>query len=303
MAQYLVGTGGWAYFKVPNEPSLKAYSRVFNFVEVNSTFYKYPNTKMVEHWKRVVPKDFTFTIRCHQDLTHRIGLKPVDEAYDVFNQMIIYCRILDSPFLLLETPARYTLDENRIKQAQEFFSTINLKGVHLAWETRNPLTPEGVSLMQRFNIVHCVDLSKEEPSYSADVIYTRLFGKGKHNIWQFTDDELEEVDRKIVKSEAKVVVMSFHGVRMNMDAARFEQYKDTGAFPPATSFIGVDSARVVLNEDAKFPSSKADLIEHQGWKVIDLTVDRRIHLSELLSKIPERIYSNIDEVIQTLEVH
>jgi uncharacterized protein YecE (DUF72 family) len=303
MAQYLVGTGGWAYFKVPNEPSLKAYSRVFNFVEVNSTFYKYPDTRMVEHWRRVVPKDFTFTIRCHQDLTHRIGLKPVDEAYDMFNQMIIYCRILDSPFLLLETPARYTLDENRIKQAQEFFSTISLKGVRLAWETRNPLTSEGVSLMQRFNIVHCVDLSKEEPSYSADVIYARLFGKGKHNIWQFTDDELEEVDRKIVKSEAKVVVMSFHGVRMNMDAARFEQYKETGAFPPATSFIGVDSARVVLNEDAKFPSSKADLIEHQGWKVIDLTVDRRIHLSELLSKIPERIYNSLDEVIQTLEVH
>ena len=103
MPDFLVGTGGWAYFKVPNKPSLKAYSEVFNFVEVNYTFYEYPSTRMVERWRKTVPKDFTFSVRCHQDLTHKIGLKPVDEAYQVFGQMVTYCRILDSPFLVLET--------------------------------------------------------------------------------------------------------------------------------------------------------------------------------------------------------
>jgi uncharacterized protein YecE (DUF72 family) len=44
LLDYLVGTGGWAYFKVSDKPSLKAYSEVFNFVEVNHTFYEYPNT-------------------------------------------------------------------------------------------------------------------------------------------------------------------------------------------------------------------------------------------------------------------
>jgi hypothetical protein len=48
LPDFLVGTGGWAYFKVPNKPSLKAYSEVFNFVEVNYTFYEYPNTRLVE---------------------------------------------------------------------------------------------------------------------------------------------------------------------------------------------------------------------------------------------------------------
>lgn len=98
MTEYLVGTGGWAYFKVPNKPSLKAYSENFNFVEVNYTFYKYPSAKMVERWRQTVPKDFTFTVRCHQDLTHRIGFIPVDQAYAVFGRMIGICRILDAPF-------------------------------------------------------------------------------------------------------------------------------------------------------------------------------------------------------------
>ncbi len=105
LTDYLVGTGGWAYFNVPGEPRLKAYSQVFNFVEVNYTFYEYPDTRMVAEWRRMVPEDFTFTVRCHQDLTHRIGLKPVDKAYEVLGRMVFYCGLLEAPFLVLETPA------------------------------------------------------------------------------------------------------------------------------------------------------------------------------------------------------
>jgi hypothetical protein len=41
LKEYLIGAGGWAYFQVPGVNSLAAYSKVFNFVEVNSTL---PNT-------------------------------------------------------------------------------------------------------------------------------------------------------------------------------------------------------------------------------------------------------------------
>jgi hypothetical protein len=155
--------------------------------------------------------------------------------------------------------------------------------------------------MQDFGIVHSVDLSRETPAFKSDVVYTRLFGKGKHNIYQFTDEELEEIDQKIVKSEAKVVVASFHGLKMNTDAARFKVYKEKGFFPPVTSFTGANSARAVLSEDACFPSTKAELIQDQGWKVIDLETDKRIHLSELLSKLPEKKYCSVEEVIQELD--
>jgi uncharacterized protein YecE (DUF72 family) len=118
LTDYLVGTGGWAYFNVPSEPRLKAYSEVFNFVEVNHTFYEYPDTRRVEQWRRTVPEDFTFAVRCHQDLTHRIGLKPVDEAYDVLGRMVFYCGLLDSPFLVLETPASYVINREEAKKQE-----------------------------------------------------------------------------------------------------------------------------------------------------------------------------------------
>lgn len=301
MTEYLIGTGGWAYFNASDKSSLEAYSKVFNFVEVNYTFYEYPEIRRVEHWRRIVPKDFTFTVRCHQDLTHRIGLKPTDEAYAVFSQMVGYCRILNAPFLHLETSAGYSLDDTKLSEAKNFFSTTNTKGVRLAWEIRSPLTEKAVNLLRDLNIVHSVDLSKEEPTLPSDIIYTRLFGKGKHNIYQFTDEELEGINQKILKAEAKMAVTTFHGIRMNVDAIRFKQYKETEAFPSVTQFIGVDSARGVLNEDARFPSTKAELIEHQGWKVIDLTEKKRVHLSDLLSRLPERTYDSLETVIQELE--
>ncbi len=296
-----MGTGGWAYFNVPNKPSLKAYSEVFNFVEVNCTFYEYPSSVTVKHWRQTVPEGFTFSVRCHQDLTHRIGLKPVDDAYYVLSRMVAYCDVLDAPFLVLETPSRYILDQEEVDRARDFFSSINLRGVRLVWEIRAPISPVVLDLMRDFNIVQCVDLSKEKVSLKSDVIYSRLFGKGKHNRYQFTDKELEDIDRNARSNDHKVVALSYHGVRMNTDAARFMNYQKTGRFLPVTSFTGVDSVRVVLAEDTTFPTSKAKLIENQGWKVIDLTLDKRIHLSEVLVNIPERIYSSVDEVAVEVE--
>jgi uncharacterized protein YecE (DUF72 family) len=301
LTDYLIGTGGWAYFKVPGKSSLEAYSEVFYFAEVNYTFYDYPDFRRVKRWRKAVPEDFTFAVRCHQDLTHRIGLKPVDEAYYVLSQMVAYCEVLEAPFLVMETPARYAMNQEEVDRARDFLSSSNLVGIRLVWEMRTPMTPAVIDLMRDFNIVHCVDLSREKPSFKSDVVYSRLFGKGKHNIYQFTDDELAEIDQNAESGGHKVVALSYHGVRMNTDAARFMQYKKTGRFMPVTSFTGVDSVRAVLSEDVEFPSSKALLIERQGWKVVDVTLDKRVHLADLLSDIPEKTYDSIDEVAAALE--
>jgi len=151
-------------------------------------------------------------------------------------------------------------------------------------------------------MIHCVDLSKdEEPAYESDILYSRLFGKGTHNVYQPTDQELRKIDRKTSKAGHKTVAVSFHYVRMYKDAARFKIYKQTGKFPMVTKSTGISSLTEVLREDAKFPSSRKDLIRHQGWKLVDLTKDKRIHASLMLQKLPEKKYNSIKDVMQTLE--
>jgi uncharacterized protein YecE (DUF72 family) len=299
--RFLVGTGGWAYFNVSRTPSLMAYSRVFNFTEVNYTFYEYPEFRRVEQWRRIVPADFVFSVRCHQDLTHRIGLKPVAKAYNVIDRMLSYCELLQAPYLVVSTPPRYRLDEKAVDEARDFFSSLRLGEVRLIWEIRATVAPRAVELMRDLNIVHCADLSKDEPALASDVVYSRLFGKGEHNIYQFTDEELKEIDQKASLGSSKTTVLSFHGLKMNTDAVRFLKYKNTGKFVPATLSTGIDSIKAVLSEDAHFPISKSNLVIHQGWKVVDVTLDKRVRLSELLTKLPEKTFNNIDEVASSIE--
>ena len=73
-----------------------------------------------------------------------------------------------------------------IEQETSFLPII-MRGVRLVWEIRASVTPAVVELMRDFNVVHCVDLSREKPCLDSDVVYSRLFGKGKHNVYQFTD--------------------------------------------------------------------------------------------------------------------
>ena len=86
MTKFLIGTGGWAYFRIPGVDPLEAYSRAFNFVEVNSTFYEIPKMKMVESWRKKVPKDFEFSVRCNKTITHELMFESVPEAFNILDR-------------------------------------------------------------------------------------------------------------------------------------------------------------------------------------------------------------------------
>ena len=78
------------------------------------------------------------------------------------------------------------------------------------------------------------------------------------------------------------------------------RYKDTGKFPQITKHTGLTSLEEVLREDARFPTTKQTLIKDQGWKLFDLTEDKRIHVGDFLQKLPEKTYNDINEVIALL---
>jgi uncharacterized protein YecE (DUF72 family) len=78
MGQLFIGAGGWDYFTIPNSDRLKAYSSAYDFVEVNSTYYRLASPLAVASWCRRVPPGFEFSVRCQKDLAelHRLELTP-----------------------------------------------------------------------------------------------------------------------------------------------------------------------------------------------------------------------------------
>ena len=102
MSLLRVGAGGWAYFLIPDEGCLRAYSKGFDFVEVNSTFYVFQNLRTLLAWKRIVPAGFEFSVRCNRKLVSQYcGDKLVnDERREMFLESVERtCKILEASVL------------------------------------------------------------------------------------------------------------------------------------------------------------------------------------------------------------
>lgn len=300
--EVLIGAGGWAYFNVPGD-RLRHYSRVFDTVEVNSTFYVLPDLETVKGWRRRVPGDFEFTVRCHRSLTHTLSMRPVEASFRTYGRMLEVCRALKARVLHLQTPPTFRITPETLDYISDLLSSIDLTKVRVAWEVRNKEQPgyrRLLSLMEGYGVVHSTDLSVEEPAYESDIVYSRLFGRGEHNLYQFTDTELGEIAEKARKSGSRRAYLNFHGVKMYKDAARMKRYEETGRFPRVTRSTGVDSVMEVLREDARFPVTRAELIRHQGWKVCDWKEGERVHVSDILERLPERTFLGLEDIANHL---
>lgn len=301
----LIGAGGWAYFHVSGEASLEAYSKAFDFVEVNSTFYEYPDMRAVRSWRRRVPANFEFTVRCHQDIAHRNKLGPSDVNMASLERVLDICETLKAPVLHILVPQAVEFTNEVASKVRDLLGSVGLGQVRVALEIARgrseSLDPYVTKVMQDMGIVHSVDLSQEEPAYKSDLLYARLFGSPHDNVYQFTDQELQEIDTRASRPEFEKSILAFHGVKMYKDAARLKSYRNIGVFPMVTSHVGLESLQEVLSEDQEFPASKATLVERQGWKIIDLTAGERVPAAKALQKLPDREYLSTNDVVATLK--
>ncbi len=298
----LVGAGGWGYLGAQGGGSLDAYASAFKFVEVNSTFYDYPDNRTVYSWRKRVPQEFEFSIRCHRDIAR--GLQSGgDTISSTLEKMEPICNILGANALVVLVPATVTVEEATFRtRLEEIVSTFHSSKTRVGVEFRNGKpSPETIRVLEDNDAVHIVDLSREEPLSESGVLYSRLFGKGKKNIYEFDDAELKTITEKASVPRYEKSILAFHGVRMYRDAARTTAYLNAGEFPKITDYTGLASLGQVLKEDAVFPSSRSQLIEHQGWKLFDLTPKKRERAGDYLGLLPEGSYNSAEEVMASLQ--
>lgn len=293
----LVGAGGWGYFG----GGLAAYARAFSFVEVNATFYRRIPETTAGRWRSVAPRDFVFSLKTHRDVTHRARLRPTPAARAAFAHDLRVARILGAPFVVLETPPSLPIGPEEVAGLRDLVAMADGRpriGLEARAHAGRTLPPSLRRAMQNDGVLDVGDLSQGPPRVPADAVYTRLFGKGEHNVYEFDDEELRAIDR--AGRDAVEVAYAFHGVRMYKDAARFLTFQRTGRFPAATDSVGVGSFEEVLRADARFPATRDELVAHQGWKVVDLDPATRAHAADLLVRLPDRRYRDPEDVLQAV---
>jgi uncharacterized protein YecE (DUF72 family) len=136
MEKIYAGTAGWSYKDwvgsfYPKGQSkdfdmLEFYSAYFNCIEVNSTYYTYINHRIVEGWINKVEnrEDFLFTIKLHQDFTHKKKYYK-EQIKSVQYNLDILQKAERLGGLLLQFPYSFKLDKenaNHVKNLLEIFS-------------------------------------------------------------------------------------------------------------------------------------------------------------------------------------
>ncbi len=88
-----VGTSGYNYpewrgsfypHKLPAPKMLPFYAQSFNTVEINYTFYRIPNTKILAAWDRDTPESFRLTLKAPKRITHIARLRDCAELLQYF---------------------------------------------------------------------------------------------------------------------------------------------------------------------------------------------------------------------------
>jgi uncharacterized protein YecE (DUF72 family) len=302
MGQLRIGAGGWDYFSVPDGDRLKAYSSTYDFVEVNSTYYQLPSQTAVASWRKRVPPAFEFSVRCQRDLAelHRLELNPKTKR--IIESMEKICRHLVANVLTVLIPRELVGHKELSPRLNAFLSTINLGSTRIAIEFRGgEPTKDTLKILQDHDTAQSVDISTQDPKIESSILYSRLFGNGRENIYEFDDNELQGIAAKASSPKFEKSILAFHGVRMYRDAARLKTFLKSGKFPSLTGKVSLESLGDVLNEDAIFPTSKSRLLKDQGWKLYDVTTEERARVGKLLEKLPEKTYANIDEVLAPLK--
>lgn len=203
----------------------KKYYEIFKVVEIQQTFYKLIDEKLLKKWRNEAPRNFEFTIKAFQGLTHtsksptwkksnfnKEELKKIEKyignlkvnkiTLEFWDKMLNYAKILDSKIIVLQLPSSFTDNKQNIKQTIEFLNNVESKKVKIALELRNWKDENKKKIFEFFDVIDIVDIKVTKPSILRDILYTRLHGKYENNKiiynYEYNIDEL-----KMIKNEIK----------------------------------------------------------------------------------------------------
>ncbi len=95
MEKLHIGTMGWSYdfwkgnfYPEDSENLLTEYTKIFDTVEIDNTFYRIPSRDTVKNWKEETPDEFIFSAKFPRKITHIKMLQDCEEELDVFIEHI-----------------------------------------------------------------------------------------------------------------------------------------------------------------------------------------------------------------------
>jgi len=186
-SRVFVGTSGYNYpewrgsfypEKFSTDKMLAYYAERFSTVEINYTFYRMPNEKLLAGWAAGTPDGFTFTLKAPRRITHDSKLQRCEDITQVF------CRTAKTlgtklAVLLFQLPPNFKKDAAVLRA----FTELVPEGTRAAFEFRHPswFDEEVFDVLRGRGLALCVADSEKLSApvvMTADYAYFRLRDEG-----------------------------------------------------------------------------------------------------------------------------
>ncbi|MEE3752772.1 DUF72 domain-containing protein [Mycobacterium intracellulare] len=231
-----IGTSGWSYnhwndvLYPPGTPSarrLARYVEVFDTVELNASFYRWPKDSTFEGWRDQLPDGFAMSVKAHRGLTHYRRLaspEPWIERFERCWQLLGDRRGV----LLVQLHPEQQRDDARL----DSFLQLMPASIRVAVELRHPSWnhPAVFEILERHRAAYVVMSGLGLaciPRATTDLVYIRMHGPDPEANYagSYTDDDLRRWADRITAwdGDGKDVWMYFnndlggHAVRNALD--------------------------------------------------------------------------------------
>jgi uncharacterized protein YecE (DUF72 family) len=197
-----IGTSGFHYkhwvgpfypAKTPTANMLDYYTRRFDTLELNNSFYRLPSIGAFEAWRDATPDDFLFAVKISRYITHQKKLKEPENAIENIIPRAQHLGKKLGPFLF-QLPPRWAVNSERLINLLEILPRKH----RYVFELRDPswMSPGVYRILEKFNAAFCIyELAGYHTplDVTADFTYVRLHGpaEGKYQ-GSYSDQRLSE---------------------------------------------------------------------------------------------------------------
>ena len=220
MGDIFIGTSGWSYKEwegvfYPNSKTSKLsfYSKIFDTVEIDSTFYAFPSKGLPIGWTKYTPESFVFAAKLPQAITHEKKLEvrkgAREELFRFLELMkpLISSRKLGPVLIQLPPSFSFGTDFEKLKG----FLAVLPEDVRFAVEFRHPswLREEVWSALRDRNVANVIvdePLLPPDTIVTADFAFIRWHGQGRRPCYnyRYTDGELAAWAPKVKEVTSRV---------------------------------------------------------------------------------------------------
>jgi uncharacterized protein YecE (DUF72 family) len=196
---------------IPKKKWLEYYSRHFNTVELNSTFYRTPKPETFQKWYDSTPDHFRFSVKGSRYITHLKQLKQVDDYVQNFFHAIQPLKE-KTGCVLWQLPPKLKRNDERL---EAFLKTLPAEHDHTV-EFRNMswFDDEVYQLLDKYNVSLCLlsapDDLPEIVKKTGDAMYIRFHGKTDWYTYDYSTDELKAWHQKISEAGPETVYAYFN---------------------------------------------------------------------------------------------